>query len=374
MEVSPMSGYTKLFSSIVASTIWREDDATRLVWVTMLAMVSKDGIVEASAPGLADMARVPVEECRKSLAKLEGPDPDSRSKNDEGRRIRPVDGGWEIINYYKYRERLMSDERRQYWKEYKQKKRSCPQSPQLSTVPSASASSSVSERSEDIPPASERSEDRIAKKQKVKEDLILPEIPPRFKLSQKFCSMWNDWIAQGKERKKSPVTSRALKMQMKMLEEMGLSRAKYALRNSIANQYQGIYEPSEMAVKAALAKETDEQRFERLSEEESDGKSIEQLRSGFEADCARGWVSPQVYIARLAALASRKAEVEYYVALGYSPPTAGEVEAERRYMTAYSRMTPSQKAEEDAARRLAYEATHSTDGPSDLELFEEGTA
>jgi len=30
-------GYTKLYSSIVASTMWREDDKTRIVFITMLA-------------------------------------------------------------------------------------------------------------------------------------------------------------------------------------------------------------------------------------------------------------------------------------------------------------------------------------------------
>ncbi len=30
--------YTKLFHSIVTSTIWRETDPTRIVWITMLAL------------------------------------------------------------------------------------------------------------------------------------------------------------------------------------------------------------------------------------------------------------------------------------------------------------------------------------------------
>ena len=43
-----MPGYTKLFNSILASTIWRADDKTRIVWITLLAMADKHGIVEAS--------------------------------------------------------------------------------------------------------------------------------------------------------------------------------------------------------------------------------------------------------------------------------------------------------------------------------------
>ena len=113
-----MSGYTKLFSSIVASTIWRADDKTRIVWVTMLAMADRWGIVEASVPGLADMARVSVEECRTAILALQEPDPDSRSLECEGRRIEPIDGGWHLINHAKYRDKLSVDETREYHKLY----------------------------------------------------------------------------------------------------------------------------------------------------------------------------------------------------------------------------------------------------------------
>ena len=109
-----MAGYTKLFSSIIASTIWREDDKTRIVWITMLAMSDKNGIVEASVPGLADFSRVTVEEARAAVAKLEGPDPDSRTPDFEGRRIEKVEGGWRLLNHAKYRAKLNADDRREY--------------------------------------------------------------------------------------------------------------------------------------------------------------------------------------------------------------------------------------------------------------------
>jgi hypothetical protein len=109
-----MSGYTKLFNSILASTIWRADDKTRLVWITLLAMADKWGIAEGSIPGLADLARVSVEDCRHALEELQAPDPDSRTKEHDGRRIKPIDEGWQILNHAKYRERMSVDERREY--------------------------------------------------------------------------------------------------------------------------------------------------------------------------------------------------------------------------------------------------------------------
>ena len=113
-----MAGYTKLFSSIIASTIWRAGDKTRLVWITMLAMADQFGVVEASVPGLSDMARVTVDECREALDELQQPDPDSRSSDQEGRRIEAVDGGWRLINHGKYRDKMSRDERREYQRLY----------------------------------------------------------------------------------------------------------------------------------------------------------------------------------------------------------------------------------------------------------------
>jgi hypothetical protein len=109
-----MAGYTKLFNSILASTIWREDDKTRIVWITLLAMADKNGIADGSIPGLADFARVSVDDCRAALERLKQPDEDSRSKEHDGRRIAEVDGGWQILNHGKYRAKLNQDERREY--------------------------------------------------------------------------------------------------------------------------------------------------------------------------------------------------------------------------------------------------------------------
>ena len=95
--------YTKLFSSITESTIWREADHIRLVWITMLAMADRKGRVWASVPGLADRARVSIESCVEALERLQSPDEWSRTEDNEGRRIAKIDGGWILLNHEKYR-------------------------------------------------------------------------------------------------------------------------------------------------------------------------------------------------------------------------------------------------------------------------------
>lgn len=107
------SGFTKLFSSIVHSTIWREPNHVRVVWVTMLALADRDGVVEASLPGLADASRVTLDECKEALALLSGPDEHSRTQDHEGRRIRVTDGGWLILNHGKYREKMSVEDQRE---------------------------------------------------------------------------------------------------------------------------------------------------------------------------------------------------------------------------------------------------------------------
>lgn len=142
--------YTKLFNSIVTSTIWTEDDRTRIVWITMLALADKNGEVQGSIPGIARVAGVPVEDCRSAIAKFLSPDPDSRTKDDEGRRIVEIEGGWHLINHRHYRDLASKEEvaaseakrKARYRAQLKRNGRTCPADvPQCpEPVPPASAS------------------------------------------------------------------------------------------------------------------------------------------------------------------------------------------------------------------------------------------
>jgi hypothetical protein len=106
-------GYAKLFSSIIHSTIWEEDAHVKVVWITMLALADRTGVVEASPRGLASASRVTPEQCREALERLSAPDPDSRTKDYEGRRIEEIDGGWLLLNYEKYRDKRDMEEIRE---------------------------------------------------------------------------------------------------------------------------------------------------------------------------------------------------------------------------------------------------------------------
>ena len=115
--------FTKLFSTILYSTVWAEDNETRIIWVTMLAMADQHGYVGASVPGLAAAARVSLEAVEKALAKFLAPDAYSRSKEHEGRRIREADRGWVLLNYAKFRETRDKENRRAQYRAAKRRSR-----------------------------------------------------------------------------------------------------------------------------------------------------------------------------------------------------------------------------------------------------------
>jgi hypothetical protein len=108
-----MSGFTKLDSEILTSTIWAENLPTKVVWITILAMMDKRSEVHGSIPGLARIAGVEVEDCRIAIQKFLDPDKDSRSHELEGRRLREIDGGWFVLNGEKYRKKYSMEWRRE---------------------------------------------------------------------------------------------------------------------------------------------------------------------------------------------------------------------------------------------------------------------
>lgn len=116
-----MKGFALLWSKILDSSVWMESKEARLVWITMLAMKDSEGKVFAAAAALAHRARVETEECQKALEIFLAPDPSSTSPNDEGRRLRVIPGGWQIINHEQYR--FSTEAKRQFWRESKRQER-----------------------------------------------------------------------------------------------------------------------------------------------------------------------------------------------------------------------------------------------------------
>lgn len=119
-----MHTYTKLWHDLVTSSLWATGElATKVVWITMLAMKDREHVVSASIPGLARTAGVTIPECEQAITTFLSPDPYSRTKEFDGRRILEVEGGWLILNGEKFQSRIAGEERREYLAEKKRESR-----------------------------------------------------------------------------------------------------------------------------------------------------------------------------------------------------------------------------------------------------------
>lgn len=135
-------GFTKLDEGILQSSVMAEDSDTFKVWISLLAACRDDGIARVSPVYLASVCHLSIETVAKSLGKLKKPDPYSRTKDSDGIRVREVDGGFEVVNYLKYRARSVSE----YERERKRQQRLVPECPgQSGNVPGRSASASASD-------------------------------------------------------------------------------------------------------------------------------------------------------------------------------------------------------------------------------------
>jgi hypothetical protein len=78
----------------------------------MLVMSDRNGVVDGSIPGLARLSGSTIDETVTAIRTLSSEDEYSRTKENNGRRIEEVDGGWRILNFEKYHKMLDADETR----------------------------------------------------------------------------------------------------------------------------------------------------------------------------------------------------------------------------------------------------------------------
>lgn len=141
--------FVKLDCGILDSSLWVDREAREL-FVTALLMAEPFELVEgreqlgvrdmkptgfvvppgwygfiaAAGLGIIHRARMDVEVGMSALERLGAPEPESRSKAYEGRRLVRVDGGYIALNYDHYRQRdYTSAERQRRYRERKAKKR-----------------------------------------------------------------------------------------------------------------------------------------------------------------------------------------------------------------------------------------------------------
>jgi hypothetical protein len=108
--------YAKVFRQIFDSSI-NDDYRVRFVFEDLLKLCDINGVVDMTHEAVSRVTNVPIEMVREGITKLESPDPKSRSREFEGRRIMRLDEhrdwGWYIVNYEYYRKMASEEERRE---------------------------------------------------------------------------------------------------------------------------------------------------------------------------------------------------------------------------------------------------------------------
>jgi len=125
--------FAKVFDQIFNSSI-AENFSVRHVFMDLLVLADKDGVVDMTPEAIARRTNVPLDIVRSAIETLTEPDGKSRSHHEDGRRLVLIDShrdwGWQIVNYAHYRSVVDEEARRAYFRDKQREYRS--KSPRLS--------------------------------------------------------------------------------------------------------------------------------------------------------------------------------------------------------------------------------------------------
>ncbi len=104
-----MSGYVPVFDSVYDGSLagrW----PTLPVWLTILPLADRHGNIDITHQAISSRTGWPLDLLEQALAELQQPDPNSRSRAENGRRLVLLDPehrqwGWRVVNHAQYRER-----------------------------------------------------------------------------------------------------------------------------------------------------------------------------------------------------------------------------------------------------------------------------
>jgi hypothetical protein len=131
--------FAKIFAQIFDSSI-STDFMVRHVFMDLLVLADRDGVVDMTLDAISRRTNVPEEIVSNAIAELMKEDRKSRSHEEHGKRLVPLDShrdwGWQIVNYEHYRAIRDEESRKTYFRDYKRQYRQAKastKSPHLST-------------------------------------------------------------------------------------------------------------------------------------------------------------------------------------------------------------------------------------------------
>lgn len=189
----------------------------------MIVLADKDGIVDMTADAISRETTIPLKIITKGIEALEQPDPESRSPDEEGRRIVLLSEGrswgWKIVNYDYYRKLRNEEERREYHRQYYRENRSKSATKKNSTAPQQNSTDSTNSSKQNA--VSRKEEEHI------------PD-----GLNQ---SAWNDYTAHRKELRAKRLTPRGEQLAMEKLAKLPHDDQRTVVDTTISNGWTGLF-------------------------------------------------------------------------------------------------------------------------------------
>jgi hypothetical protein len=107
-----------------------------------IVLANRHGEVDMTPEAISNRTTIPLEIIKRGIEELEKPDLDSRTPAEEGRRIVRLSGlrswGWRIVNYDQYNKLRSEEERREYFRNYRQQERTTKRQETFNRVQSCS--------------------------------------------------------------------------------------------------------------------------------------------------------------------------------------------------------------------------------------------
>lgn len=224
-----LMGYTPLFDSMLTGTLYGRWPHTG-IWACLLSRATREGLIDETPQALAAAIGVPVETLTTCIRDFMNPDPDSRSPEQDGRRLALIhehrSWGWRVINHSKYRDKARKkafDEGRVESGENRERMRDRRATHDDPTRPDATRRD---------PPSDAEATPTQSKPEGAQARLVLHESLPK--------AEWEEWL-EHRRAKRMPVDSRTLRKQLAVLASYDTPTQVQIIATSINAGWQGLF-------------------------------------------------------------------------------------------------------------------------------------
>jgi len=118
--------YGKIFESMYEGSLYGQWEAI-VTMQQLIVLASADGVIDMTPAAISGKTSIPLDIIEKGLDILSRPDRYSRTQGSDGVRIQLLEEhrewGWFLVNHEKYRDLRTAEDRREYMREYMQKRR-----------------------------------------------------------------------------------------------------------------------------------------------------------------------------------------------------------------------------------------------------------